>query len=86
MGIMESKYVKLKSMNKIAWLYMNNCFEDHIDDCVESNRLQVVFVYKVTEEFERLLKEYRDNQFLRFYCESFKSVKFAIAKYRNESV
>lgn len=83
---MENKYIKLRSKNKIAFLYMSNLFEDYIEESIENNRLQVFFVYKLTEELENLLKEYRENQFLKLYCESFKHVNFAIAKYRKEII
>ncbi|WP_286909286.1 DUF5659 domain-containing protein [Clostridium sp. UBA1652] len=81
---MENRYIKLRSKNKIAWLYTNNMFEDSIVEEIENGKLQVFFLFKKTDEVEKLLQEFRENDFLNMYCKSFKNVNFAIARYRRE--
>jgi hypothetical protein len=82
----KSKYIKLRSKNKVAYLFSNNIFNVDIVEEVENERLQIFFVFKKTDEVEKCLQEFRDNNWLTSYLKSFKNVNFEIAKYKSENI
>jgi len=81
----KSKYIKLRSKNKIAYLFSNNIFNTDIVEEVENGRVQLFFIFNKTEEIERCLQDFREQEWLALYLKSFANVNFAIARYRQEN-
>lgn len=81
---MEEREIAIVNRGKVAYLYMNNVFEERLEKIVRSGKEQYAFMYILDDRIAELLKEYDFNDGLKKYNNCFKSVSIAIVKAKSK--
>lgn len=72
--------LKIVNRGKVAYLYMNDCFEQDIELIERNGKTQYAFVYEATDKVLSLLKEFDESNNLKKYNSCFKHVALAIKR------
>lgn len=68
---------------KIAYLHMNNMFEERIEIVDVNGNKSWAWVFKRNEDLKELIKEYNENQFLKDYNSCFKNIAYDLARIKS---
>ncbi|WP_434283539.1 DUF5659 domain-containing protein [Clostridium botulinum] len=82
----EIKTVKIVNRGKIAYLYMNDIFEDRIEEIERNGQQMWCFIFKNNDRVHELLKEYDGKTDLKKYNSAFKFIAMQIKKKKMEEV
>lgn len=77
---------KIVNRAKIAYLYMNDIFEDRIEEIERNGQEMWAFVFKNNDMVHELLKEYDGKTDLKKYNSAFKFIAMQIKKKKMEEV
>ncbi|EJE7236665.1 hypothetical protein M5L40_003684 [Clostridium botulinum] len=80
------KEIKIVNRAKIAYLYMNDIFEDRIEEIERNGQQMWAFVFENNDRVHELLKEYDGKTDLKKYNSAFKFIAMQIKKKKMEEV
>ncbi len=78
--------IKIVNRAKIAYLNMNDIFEDRIEKIERNGQEMWAFVFMNTDRLHELLKEYDGKTDLKKYNSAFKFIAMQIKKKKMEEV
>ncbi|KRU40616.1 hypothetical protein HYI35_05205 [Clostridium sporogenes] len=78
--------IKIVNRAKIAYLYMNDIFEDRIELIKRNGQEMWAFVFENNDRIHELLKEYDRKTDLKKYNSAFKFIAMQIKKKKMEEV
>ncbi|NFC89029.1 hypothetical protein EXN13_15565 [Clostridium botulinum] len=78
--------IKIVNRAKIAYLYMNDIFEDRIEEIERNGQQMWAFVFENNDRVHELLKEYDGKTDLKKYNSAFKFIAMQIKKKKMEEV
>ncbi|HDK7179294.1 DUF5659 domain-containing protein [Clostridium botulinum] len=76
--------IKIVNRAKIAYLYMNDIFEDRIEEIERNGQEMWAFVFENNDRVHELLKEYDGKTDLKKYNSAFKFIAMQIKKKKME--
>ncbi|NFL55722.1 hypothetical protein FDB79_08980 [Clostridium botulinum] len=78
--------IKIVNRAKIAYLYMNDIFEDRIEEIERNGQQMWAFVFENNDRVHELLKEYDGKTDLKKYNSAFKFIAMQIKKKKMEEI